>query len=92
MAATLFKTMRLRYWVKDQDPNHVISWKDCVKFFSIATKRYPKLINTHFVPIYTKCGLCMRQFDYIIKAETSEEDAAIILSQLNIKITQLGTL
>ena len=34
----------------------------------------------------------MRQFDYIIKAETSEEDAAIILSQLNIKITQLGTL
>lgn len=90
MAATLFKTMRLRYWVKEQDPTHVISWTDFVKFFSIATKRYPKLINTHFIPIYTKCGLCMRQFDYIVKAETSEEDAAVILSELKIDISQLG--
>ena len=67
MAATLYKSMRLRYFVKEEDPEHIISWKDFLKFMSVAAKQYPKLINTHFVPIYSKCGICMRQYDYIIK-------------------------
>ena len=90
MTATLFKQMRLRYFVKEDDPEHAISWKDFLKFFSIAIKRYPKLINNHFVPIYNKCGLCMRQYDYIIKAETSEEDAPIVLNLLSTNLTELG--
>jgi hypothetical protein len=48
------------------------------------------LINTHFVPIYSKCGLCLRQYDYIIKAETSEEDAQGILSLLGKEDDSLG--
>ena len=67
MAATLYKSMRLRYFVKEEDSEHIISWKDFLKFMSVAAKQYPKLINTHFVPIYSKCGICMRQYDYIIK-------------------------
>jgi len=83
MAATLFSSMKLKYFAKDTaDSYHVISWPDFLKFMGTATKRYPKLINTHFVPIYSKCGLCLRQYDYIIKAETSEEDAQGILSLL----------
>ena len=60
MAKTLVASMRLKYFIKDKDADHMISWRDFVKFFSIAVRRYPKLINTHFVPIYNKCGLCLR--------------------------------
>ena len=138
MAQSLMAGMRLKYFIKEKDPDHVISWRDFLKFFSIAVRRYPKkgspndklisffmwanltfvslfcteishsdvwagylhllvkcmrvwamknmsysyfgkkddatvnssyklivgihlkLINTHFIPIYNKCGLCLR--------------------------------
>jgi hypothetical protein len=90
MADRLYKSMKLRAWVKERNTQHVISWKDFVTFLSHAAKTNPKLIDGHFAPIYIRCGLCMRQYDCIIKAETSQDDAGVILNQLNQNITNLG--
>jgi len=42
MAQSLMAGMRLKYFIKEKDPDHVISWRDFLKFFSIAVRRYPK--------------------------------------------------
>ena len=42
MAQSLMAGMRLKYFIKEKDPDHVISWGDFLKFFSIAVRRYPK--------------------------------------------------
>ena len=42
MAQSLMVGMRLKYFIKEKDPDHVISWRDFLKFFSIAVRRYPK--------------------------------------------------
>ena len=39
MAATLFSSMKLKYFAKDTaDSYHVISWPDFLKFMGTATK------------------------------------------------------
>ena len=60
MAPRLIRQMQLNTFIKDAEPNHVISWGNFLQFFRHAIRHNQRLIEGHFVPIYNKCGLCLR--------------------------------
>ena len=79
MAKSLFDQMNLRQFKTTNSSEHVIDWKDFLNFMAKTVNSNPNRINVHFRPITTKCGLCKRQLDYIIKSETSEDDNNYLL-------------
>merc|ERR1711893_335243 len=74
MAKSLFDQMNLRQFKTTNSSEHVIDWKDFLNFMAKTVNSNANRINVHFRPITTKCGLCKRQLDYILKSETSEDD------------------
>ena len=64
MAQSLMAGMRLKYFIKDKDSAHVISWRDFLKFFSIAVRRYPKkgFPNDKLISFFKRANLTFVSF------------------------------
>lgn len=65
---------------------HIIAWLDFVAFLADAVKRQSHgakvTINGHYHPMYDVCQICGRQYDYILKQETSDEDFPYLMNFL----------
>lgn len=85
MSRELFRSMRLYAFKSEESNDHMLTWPDFVEFFSKTCLSQPERINVHFRPISSKCGLCKRQYDYIIKAESIEDDSRYMLELIHSK-------
>ena len=65
---------------------HIIAWPDFLAFLADAVRKQSKgatvVINGHYHPMYKVCQICGRQYDYILKAETSDEDFPYLMNFL----------